>query len=41
VTLRPLAGEPVSRKIMAALHVPQYRAPAAAAMLEMLRDAAG
>jgi DNA-binding transcriptional LysR family regulator len=39
VTLRPLAGEPVSRRIMAALHVPQYRAPAAGAMLDVLLEA--
>lgn len=38
VTLRPLAGEPVSRRIMAALHVPQYRAPAAGAMLDVMRE---
>jgi DNA-binding transcriptional LysR family regulator len=39
VALRPLAGEPVSRRIMAALHVPQYRAPAAGAMLKVLQEA--
>jgi DNA-binding transcriptional LysR family regulator len=39
VTLRPVAGAPVSRRIMAALHVPGYRAPAAGAMLDVLQEA--
>lgn len=36
VVVLPLAGEPVVRYVNAALHAPEYRAPAAGAMLEIL-----
>lgn len=40
VVVRPLAGTPVVRHIMAAVHAPECRAPAAGAMLESLRTVA-
>jgi DNA-binding transcriptional LysR family regulator len=33
-------GAPVVRRVMAAVHTPEFRAPAASAMLEMLREVA-
>lgn len=38
VAVRPLAGPPVVRQVMAALHDPEYRAPAAGAMLAILQQ---
>jgi DNA-binding transcriptional LysR family regulator len=40
VQVRPLTGPPVVRRVMAAVHVPEYRAPAADAMLAMLKAVA-
>lgn len=40
LAIRRLAGEPVVRHVMAALHVAEYRAPAAAAMLAILEEVA-
>ena len=38
-TVLPL-GSPVVRRVMAAVHAPELRAPAAGAMLEILREVA-
>src|SRR3954449_7970721 len=40
VHVRALAGPPLTRSVSAALHVPEYRAPAAQAMLALLQEAA-
>ncbi len=37
VLVRALAGPPLARSVAAALHAPEYRAPAAAAMLTLLQ----
>jgi hypothetical protein len=36
VRVRTLAGPPLARSVSAALHAPEYRAPAAKAMLALL-----
>lgn len=40
VAVRPLAGPPAVREVMAGLHDPEYRAPAAGAMLAILQQLA-
>lgn len=40
VRVRPLAGPPVVRHVRAAVHAPEYRAPAAGAMLAILETVA-
>ncbi len=40
VQVRALAGPPLARSVAAALHAPEYRAPAAAAMLALLQEEA-